>query len=70
MKPLAIFGLVGAFVMVGYAAYAIRTGRARFQVWVDDRAKKPISFWADIFIYLLIAAGFLFLAIKETFFSR
>lgn len=70
MRPLAIFGLIGAVVMAALIGEAMKAGRIRMQLWVDDRAENPIAFWSSVAIYLLIALGFLLLAAKETFFPN
>jgi hypothetical protein len=68
MKPLAIIGLIGALIVGSYTIYAIKVGRVRNQLSIDERSKSPIAFWSAIIVYLMIAGGFLGLAISETFF--
>lgn len=70
MKPLAIFGLVGAAVMIALTVQGIREGRIWFQLWIDERSKAPFGFWSSVALYLLVALGFLLLAAKETFFPN
>ena len=67
MKPFPIFALIVAVAMIGYVVQGIVTGRIRFKSWLDVRSKSPISFWSSVVIYLLIAFGLLFLAVKQTF---
>jgi hypothetical protein len=67
VRPPAIFEILAAFSIIAYAGYAIKTGRARFRLWTDQRSKKPIAFWADIIIYGMLAGGFLLCAYIETF---
>ena len=70
MKPLVIFPLLGAIVMIGFVVHGLRTGRVRFKEWLDVRSKSPIGFWSSIVIYSLTALAFLLIAAKENFFPH
>jgi uncharacterized BrkB/YihY/UPF0761 family membrane protein len=62
MKLLAIFWVVSALVLFGLAAHALKTGRARFRFWIDDRKTQPFQYWSTIILYLLFAFSLLWLA--------
>jgi hypothetical protein len=70
MKPVAIFDLLGALVMIGLVVRGLQQGQIRFKAWLDVRSKSPIHFWASIVVYSLVAVGCLLVAAKETFFSN
>jgi len=70
VKPVVLFCLVAAIGVLCYVAYAIRIGRVRFQLHVSDRRREPMFFWWEIGVYLLAAAGFLSVVVKETHFSN
>ncbi|MGA9796904.1 MAG: hypothetical protein WBQ17_15375 [Rhizomicrobium sp.] len=53
--------------MIGFTIRSLMTGRARMQVWVDERRKSPFFFWFDIVLYGMLIAGFLGLAISQYF---
>lgn len=70
MKPLVIFPLLGAIVLIGAVVHGLRTGQIRFKSWLDVRSREPISFWASILLYALTAIGFLVIAANQAFFVR
>jgi hypothetical protein len=69
VKPIAIFYLLAATVPAAYAVFALRTGRARFQLWMDERSKNPHAFWFDIALYVLLSGVLLTCAVVVAFFE-
>ena len=62
MSWIEIEGVVGVVVTLGFTVHALKTGRARFEYWVDYRARNPVNFWMSIVLYLMLAGAFVMMA--------
>jgi hypothetical protein len=65
MKLFTIFWFLSALVLFGLVAHALKTGRARFKYWIDDRKTQPFQYWSTIILYLLFAFSFLWIAFGD-----
>jgi len=62
MTLFTIAWLTGAVVLFGLVVQALKTGRARFKYWMDDRKTQPLQYWSTIILYLLFAGSFIWIA--------